>query len=103
MSTHPDVERLLRAGFDVLPLLDRDGVDHGLQFWRWGSDRQYLDVVAVFNADYAVARRLPPQRVWESPLMPTAGGPVRPMPFESLAVAYERRFQWSPPGDHLRQ
>ncbi|KJK50263.1 hypothetical protein UK23_11355 [Lentzea aerocolonigenes] len=102
MTSNGSVGRLRAVGFDVLPLLDRDGVDHALQFWRWDPNRLYLDVVAVFHDDYAVATRLPPQRAWESPFTPTAGGPVRPMPLEPLAAAFEQRFLWTPPGDHLR-
>lgn len=79
MSTQEDIERLMGVGFGVLPMLK-----------------------AVFADGHAVASRLPPRREWANPLAPTASQPVRPTPFATLAAAYERRFQWSAPSDHLR-
>ena len=93
MTMHPDVERMRRAGFDVLPMLDHHGRDDGLLFWRWPSERQYLDVAAIFNDNLAVASRLPPRRDWFAPFDLTRSPLVRPTTFTSLAVELENRFR----------
>ena len=53
MRDHPGVEGM-RAGFNVLPMLNSSGIDDALLFWRWNEDRTVLDTVAAWSDDFAV-------------------------------------------------
>jgi hypothetical protein len=74
MGEHPEIARLRVAGFAALPMLNSGGVDDALLFWRWSADRTYLDLITVWNDNYAVCARLPAQRNWAEPFVPTAPG-----------------------------
>lgn len=93
MSGHPNVKRMLDAGFELLPTLNEQGLDTMLQFYKWGPKRVYLDVAVVFHDGYAVASRMPPVRDWRQPFENTGTVLVPPTTFEAMAVELETRFR----------
>lgn len=88
---HPGVQRMARAGFDVLPMLDHHGRHDGLLFWRWPNGRPYLDVAVVFSEGLAVASRLLPGPDRSAPFSLVGSPLVSPTTFASPAVELERR------------
>jgi len=79
MIEHPDVARLRRAGFTVLPSLDAYGFDTGLLFARRVAT--HLEVVSAWRDDFALVARLPYARDWTKPFEATLNQGSKPVSF----------------------